>query len=432
MTPPSRRPKDRWHDSFGGVATRCAQVLLVLAVVVIVAYLGVTLKLVVVPVLIAVLIAAAASPLVSLLARRLPRSLAAGITMLLGIVVLGGVGFLVANAVADQWGQLREGAVEGFQQLTDLVESGPFGLPATDMDEIVSQLEGALQGSAVQSGALTGAAAVAQIATGVLLAVVVLFFLLKDGRVIWTFFRDQLPEREHHRFDLVGTRSAAVMGGYVRGTAAVASVDAVLIGIGLTIVGVPLALPLALLTFVAAFVPVIGAVAAGVVAVLIALVSNGPVDALIVLVIVIVVQQLEGNVLQPILMGHTLSLHPLVILLALTAGSIVAGVIGAVLAVPFAAVAWAAVQASRQAHRDEEEWEAERVRHAEPAVVAADAASAAADAASSAAAAAAASADDGQRPAPRGGSVRSSAYQEPGLRERATSVVKGLGRRRKG
>jgi len=354
------RRSDRWHDGFGRVATRCLQLLLVLAVVVIVGYLGVTLRLVVVPVLIAVLIAAAASPLVDWLDRKLPRLAAVWITILVGAVVLGGVGFLVGNAVASQFGDLRDGALEGFQKLSDSVESGALGLPAIDMDELVAQLEGALQGSAVQAGALTGATAVAQVATGIVLAIVTLFFLLKDGRIIWAFLRDQLPEREHRRFDLVGARAAVVMGGYVRGTATVASIDAVFIGVGLVIIGVPLALPLALLVFITAFVPVVGAVAAGVVAVLVALVSNGPQAAILVALLVLVVNQVEGNFLQPVLMGRYLSLHPLVILLALTAGSIVAGIIGAILAVPIAAVAWAAIQASRQARADTEREQAEQ------------------------------------------------------------------------
>ena len=353
-----RRP-GRWHDGFGRVATRCAQLLAVLAVVVIVGYLGVTLRLVVVPVLIAVLIAAAASPLVDLLDRRLPRLAAVWITILVGAVVLGGVGFLVGNAVASQFGDLRAGVLEGFQKLSVSIEAGAFGLPATNMDALVAQVEGALQGSAVQAGAVTGATAVAQVATGIVLAIVTLFFLLKDGRIIWRFLRDQLPEREHHRFDLVGARSAVVMGGYVRGTATVASIDAVVIGVGLVVIGVPLALPLALLVFITAFVPVVGAVAAGVVAALIALVSNGPQAAILVVILVLVVNQIEGNFLQPVLMGRYLSLHPLVILLALTAGSIAAGIIGAILAVPFAAVAWAAIQASRQADADTERQEAE-------------------------------------------------------------------------
>jgi predicted PurR-regulated permease PerM len=346
------RRTDRWHDGFGRVATRSAQTLLVLAVVVVITYVGVQLRLVVVPVLIAVLVAAAAAPLVDWFARRLPRAAAVWSTLLIGIALLGGVAWLVGDAVAEQWSDLRDGAVEGFEQLQEFIESGPLGLPAVDADELTAQLESVLRGSAVQSGAVTGATAVAQVLTGVVLAVVVLFFLLKDGREIWAFFRAQLPEREHRRFDLVGQRSAGVMGGYVRGTATVAFVDAVLIGVGIAIVGVPLALPLALLVFVTSFVPIVGAVAAGVVATLVALVSNGPLDALIVLAIVIAVNQIEGNLLQPVLMGRYLSLHPLVILLALAAGSIVAGIIGAILAVPFAAVAWAAVQASRESKLD--------------------------------------------------------------------------------
>lgn len=326
--------------------------LLVLALVTVVTFVGVQLRLVVVPVLIAVLLGAAAGPLVDLFDRRMPRIAAVWLTLLLGVAVLGGVGWLVGDAVASQWGELRDGAGEGFRQLQDFVESGPFGLPSVDVEELTGQLGSVLQGSAVQSGAITGATAVAQVATGIVLAIVVLFFLLKDGRQIWAFFRAQLPVREHRRFDLVGLRSVSVLGGYVRGTAAIALVDAVLIGIGVAIVGVPLALPLALLVFVSAFVPIVGAVAAGIVATLIALVSGGPVDALIVLAIVVGVNQVEGNFLQPIVMGRSLSLHPLVILIALTAGSIVAGVIGAILAVPFAAVAWAAVQASREASAD--------------------------------------------------------------------------------
>jgi len=345
--------RDRWNDSFGGAATRSAQILLVLAAVSVAVFVGVQLRLVVVPVLIAVLLAAAAGPLVDLLDRKMPRVVAVWTTLLLGLGVLGGLGWLVGDAVASQWGDLTDGAVQGFEQLQGFVESGPFGLPSVDVQDITSQLQSVLQGSAVQAGAITGATAVAQVATGVVLAFVVLFFLLKDGRQIWAFFRAQLPTREHRRFDLVGIRSVEVLGGYVRGTATVASVDAIGIGVGLAIIGVPLALPLAVLTFVLAFVPIVGAVAAGAVAVLVALVSNGPVAAIWVLLVVLLVQQLESNVLQPILMGRYLSLHPLVILLALAAGSIVAGIIGAILAVPLAAVAWSAVQASREAKADQ-------------------------------------------------------------------------------
>jgi predicted PurR-regulated permease PerM len=142
----------------------------------------------------------------------------------------------------------------------------------------------------------------------------------------------------------VGFRSLEVLGGYVRGTAIIALVDSVFIGIALLILGVPLALPLAVIVFVGSFVPLVGATAAGALAALVALVANGPFVALMVILAVVVVNQLEGNFLQPVVMGRSLSIHPLVILLALTAGTILAGIVGAILSVPVAAVAWAAIK----------------------------------------------------------------------------------------
>jgi predicted PurR-regulated permease PerM len=135
-----------------------------------------------------------------------------------------------------------------------------------------------------------------------------------------------------------------VLGGYVRGTAIIALVDAVGIGIGLAILQVPLALPLAVIVFLGAFIPLVGATVAGILAALVALVANGPLVALIVVAIVIVVNQVEGDFLQPVVMAQSLKLHPLVILIALTAGTIVGGIVGAVLAVPFAAVGWAIIK----------------------------------------------------------------------------------------
>ena len=133
-----------------------------------------------------------------------------------------------------------------------------------------------------------------------------------------------------------------VLGGYVRGTATVALVDAVLIGLGLFIIGVPLALPLAVIVFIGAFVPIVGATVAGILAALVALVTTGPVEALIVVAIVVAVNQLEGNLLQPVVLGNALKLHGLVVLLALTAGTILGGIVGAILSVPLTAVAWTA------------------------------------------------------------------------------------------
>lgn len=350
-----RRAGTVWQDGFGRAATRSAQSLLIITVVVIVSYVLITLRLVVVPVLIAVLIAAALGPLISLLARRgLPRGAGAGLALLTGLALLGGLGWLIGDAVADQFDQLQQGALDGIEQLQGFA-TDTFGLSQEQIDSTIDQVTQAAQGAQVQAGAVSGATLVGQVVTGIVLAVVVLFYLLKDAPMMFSFVREQFPEDTHERLDAVAHRSTSVLGGYVRGTAIVAFVDAVLIGIGLFVVGVPLALPLSLVVFVGAFIPLIGAVLAGAFAALIALVSVGPLAALIVLGIVVAVNQIEGNLLAPYVLGRNLSLHPLVVLLALAAGTIVAGVIGAILAVPLAAVTWGAVSALREFRAHDEE-----------------------------------------------------------------------------
>jgi predicted PurR-regulated permease PerM len=172
------------------------------------------------------------------------------------------------------------------------------------------------------------------------LTLVLLFFLLKDGRSMWSWLIGHVPARRRGRIEPAGAAGWDALSGYVRGTVIVAAVDAIGIGAALLIVGVPLALPLILLTFVAAFVPIIGATVAGAAAVLVALVANGPVDALIILAAVIIVQQAEGNLLEPLVMGRAVHLHPAVILLAVAAGTVLAGVAGAIVAVPVVAVAY--------------------------------------------------------------------------------------------
>jgi len=161
---------------------------------------------------------------------------------------------------------------------------------------------------------------------------------------IWNFLLRPFSGEREARLRRVGKRTLEVLGGYVRGTAIVALVDTVAIGAALLVMQVPLAIPLAIIVFIGAFVPLVGATVAGILAALVALVANGPVVALIVVAVVIAVNQLEGDLLQPVVMGKSLQLHALVILMALTAGTILAGIIGAVLAVPLTAVAWAIIQ----------------------------------------------------------------------------------------
>jgi predicted PurR-regulated permease PerM len=175
---------------------------------------------------------------------------------------------------------------------------------------------------------------------------VLLFFLLKDGPMGWSWFLGAFGDRD--RADRAGRAGWRTLSGYVRGIVVIAAIDAIGIGVALALIGVPLAVPLALLTFFACFVPILGATLAGALCVLVALAANGLTDALLVLAAVIIVQQAEGNLLEPLIMGRAVRLHPAVILLAVAAGTLIAGVSGALLATPVVAVAYRMVLAARE------------------------------------------------------------------------------------
>ncbi|UFU04482.1 AI-2E family transporter [Ruania suaedae] len=349
-----RRPQDAphpggasalWSDGVGRVGTRSLQVLAILALVA-VAVLGLTqLTLVVIPVLIALVVAAAISPLVGLMRRRgVPSVLATVIALVAVVALLAGIVWLVAAAVVAQWPTLRDQALEGFTQLQDYVQGLPFEITEEQIQSVQDSALDLLQSSAVGSGAVAGATQTFDFVAGLIIFVVVLFFFLKDGPQIWEFMLRPFQGERYERGRRIGDSTVRTLGGYVRGTAIIAAVDALFIGIGLAIVGVPLAIPLAVLVFLLAFIPLVGATLAGVLSALVALVALGPVEALVVVGIVVLVNQLEGNFLQPVVMARTLSLHPLVILIALTAGTVLVGLTGAILAVPIAASIWGAVQ----------------------------------------------------------------------------------------
>ncbi len=336
-------PASPWQDGLGRTSVRCGQSLLVLTLASLVIWAGLQLRVLVIPVLIATIVAAALSPLVGWLHRHhVPRTLATALVLVGGLSLVGVLMWLVVRGVAGQWPELSDSASQGVSQLQSFVTDGP--LPISE-DQIAQTRDGILNflsGRQFRSTALAGISLAGQVATGLVLGVVVLFFLLKDGAQIWRFLIGAAGPVHQERLEAVGQQGAKVLGGYVRGTAAVAVTDSTLIALGVWALGVPLVLPIALLTFLAAFVPVIGAVVAGALAALVALVTNGPATALLVVGVVILVNQLDGNVLQPLLLGQTLSLHPLAILLALTAGTILGGIVGTLLAVPVAAVAWTA------------------------------------------------------------------------------------------
>ncbi len=330
-----------WRDAMGHAATRSIQTISILAVVVLVMFLLTRLTLVAIPITIALILASAMFPVVrKLRSWGFAPALAAVTTLLGSVAVIGGVIFLIVNAVRSQWSELADSAVEGFHKLQESFEGLPIQVSPEQFDEFKESATDFLTSSNFGSTAVAGISATGTFLTGLVLLFVVLFFFLKDGPQIWEFLLRPFEGEAYARARRAGGKTVSVLGHYIRGTASVAAVDAIGIGLGLVIIGVQLALPLSVIVFLTSFIPLVGATFAGILAALVALVSNGPIAALLVLGVVVLVNQLEGNFLQPVLMGRSLSLHPLVILLALTAGTITAGILGAVLSVPIAAVIW--------------------------------------------------------------------------------------------
>lgn len=334
--------QDPWTDTLGRAATRSAQWILILALAGVTVFALVQIKLAVIPVLVALILAAAISPMVNALhRRRVPRLLGAWIALVATLGSLTAVVTGVVLAVRSEWEELVESASRGLDELQLWLTSGPLPIDRAQLDQAEQALVAFLGSGEFRAGALTGVSTAGEVIAGALLVLVVLFFFLKDGDRIWSFLTGRLSGERLIKARLAGSRAVEVLGVYVRGTSIVALVDAVVIGVALAVLQVPLALPLAVTVFLGAFVPLLGATLAGALAALVALVANGPVVALIVVIVVVAVNQLEGDLLQPVVLGKSLRLHALVILLALTIGTILGGIIGAVLSVPIAAVGWA-------------------------------------------------------------------------------------------
>jgi predicted PurR-regulated permease PerM len=293
----------------------------------------------------ALLLAALFEPLVEWLhGRRAPRWLASLIAVFGGLLVVAGTFVLVGVAAASEFGALVDRATSGIEEIRDWLVDGPLGLDEDQLSTAVDQAVERLQ----SAGSLSQAATVLEVLGSALLALVLLFFLLKDGPAGWRWSLGGVSEANRDRVDRAGRAGWKTLTGYVRGIVVIAAIDAIGIGVALAVIGVPLAIPLALLTFFACFVPILGATLAGAVCVLVALAANGLTDALLVLAAVVVVQQAEGNLLEPLIMGRALRLHPAVVLLAVAAGTLIAGVSGALLATPLVAVGYRMVLAARE------------------------------------------------------------------------------------
>ncbi|GAA0814917.1 AI-2E family transporter [Spirilliplanes yamanashiensis] len=300
-----------------------------------------TIRIVVIPLAIALLLSALLAPAVGWLLRaRLPRSLATFLVLVGGLAAVGGTLTLVVTQFIEGVPDLSRNATDGVRQIQEWARTGPLHLSDAQVDNAINALQDWVNDNTdrLTQTTVTGVTVVAEIVTGAVLVLFATFFFLRDGRKIWRFLVRLFPVNARWHLADAGDASWETLGNYVRATVLVAFIDAVGIGLALVILDVPFAFPLAALVFLGAFIPIVGATLSGTVAVLVALVDKGWLVALIVLGAVILVQQLEGHILQPLIMGRAVAIHPLVVIIGIAAGAILAGIVGALVAVPLVAV----------------------------------------------------------------------------------------------
>ncbi len=299
------------------------------------------LTLVAVAVFVGLVISALLRPLVDLLSRTIPRSLAVAAALLLTILALGGIFTFVADSVAGQSARLTTQFISGLTEIERSLSGAPFHIRAVDLTQLGHQVRVWVtqNGGSLAGRALGGAGVAVEVLTGLALAVFCSVFFLSSGNRIWTWLLTQAGGNSR-RLDGAARAGWATFAGYTRGIVIIAATNAALVCIALLLLRVPLAFPLAVLTFFAAFIPLIGSPIALFVATLVALAARGPLIALLVLALIVVIGQIEGHLLHPMVMSRAVNLHPLAVALTVASGTVVAGVIGAVVAVPLVAVTW--------------------------------------------------------------------------------------------
>ena len=292
------------------------------------------------PVILAILVCTVLFPVTNWLrAHKFPRALASITTLLGFLAIIGGVFAAMAPVVSSQGASLVNQAEGGLNKLVDMAKDLPFDIDAAKVQEVLDDAMTFIKGQAsnIATGVISGVSMASSIAMALAIMLFVAFFILKDGDKSLPWLRTYTGySAGWHATELL-TRVWNTLSGFIQAQAAVAAVDGILIGLGLWVLQVPLALVIGVVTFFASFIPVIGAVTAGALAVIIALVSDGLTKALLALALIIIVQQVEGNVLQPMLQSKAMGLHAAMVLLSVTVGSALAGIIGAFLAVPVAA-----------------------------------------------------------------------------------------------
>ncbi|GGR21441.1 AI-2E family transporter [Agromyces mediolanus] len=318
------------------------RLLLVGGVVAVVIFLVIQLRLIVIPLLVAVLLSALLVPFSQFLQRhRWPKWLSVTTAMLAMLAVVGGLLTLGIWQIARGSDELAAQSLTAWEDLKVWLLEGPFHITEAQLNDWVGQAVTAIQqdSGVLWSGALSVGSSFGHFLAGMLLALFATLFILIDGRGIWRWLVGIFPRRGRAAIDGAGRAGWTTLQNFVKVQILVATIDAVGIGLGALLLGVPLAIPIAVLVFLGSFIPIVGAVATGALAVFVALVYNGWVIALIMLGVVLLVQQVEGHVLQPLIMGTAVKVHPLGVVIAVATGSLLAGIPGALFAVPIAAVA---------------------------------------------------------------------------------------------
>ncbi|MBL1081208.1 AI-2E family transporter [Streptomyces actinomycinicus] len=308
-------------------------------------------QLVVFTFVIALLVTALLQPTVARLTRRgVPRGPATALTAISGFVVIGLMGWFVTWQVMENIDTLSNQIQSGIDDLRNWLLKSPFHVTDKQINQIAKNLREAIGANADQitSAGLEGVQVIVEALTGILLVFFSTLFLLYDGKRIWEWFLKLVPSAARPGVAGAGPRAWRTLTAYVRGTVLVALIDAIFIGIGIYFLDVPMAVPLAVFIFLFSFIPLVGAVASGALAVIVALVTQGVFTALMTLVVVLAVQQIEGHVLQPFILGRAVRVHPLAVVLTVAAGGMVAGIGGAVVAVPLVAVSNTVVGYLRQ------------------------------------------------------------------------------------
>ncbi|MER7685456.1 AI-2E family transporter [Streptomyces sp. NPDC097610] len=289
----------------------------------------------------ALLITALLQPTVARLKRLgFPRGLATALTAILGFVIMGLVGWFVVWQVQENIDNLSNQIQDGIDELRKWLLNSPFHVTDKQINEIAKNLRDAIGANTDQitSAGLEGVTVIVEALTGILLTMFSTLFLLYDGKRIWEWTLKLVPAAARPGVAGAGPRAWRTLTAYVRGTVIVALIDAIFIGLGIYFLDVPMAVPLAVFIFLFSFIPLVGAVASGALAVVVALVTQGVFTAVMTLVVVLAVQQIEGHILQPFILGRAVRVHPLAVVLSVAAGGLVAGIGGAVVAVPLVAV----------------------------------------------------------------------------------------------